>query len=148
MDGWRGVASNQRATDYGMDKANYFARANCDVIVMIAIETPEGVRNARAIAATEGVDGIFIGPNDLATSMGHMADPSQPDVREAIRTVEEAALAEGKFLASIAAPGADAQAKFDRGYSLLYVFSDTSSLAQAALAARRNSVPAPLPDRD
>ena len=51
--GVRGIAGSQRATNFSLSKADYYARANEDVIVMIAIETPEGVGNIREIASVE-----------------------------------------------------------------------------------------------
>ena len=132
--GVRGVATSQRATCYGMEKMAYLTRANRDVVVMLAIETPEALADIEAIAATEGVDGIFLGPSDLSTSMGYLAAPGQPEVQAAIRTVEAAAKRHGKFLSTISSGGEDMRRKFDLGYSLLYLFSDTTGLAAAAQA--------------
>jgi len=130
--GFRGVATSQRATTYGLEKNTYVPAANDTVVVMVAIETYEAVQNIEEIAAVEGVDGIFIGPADLSTSMGHLINPAHPDVQEAIRHVEEVTLKSGKFLATVSSGGEDARKKYDRGYSLLYPFSDTSNLALAA----------------
>lgn len=132
--GIRGVATSQRATGFGMQKMDYLTRANRDIVVMLAIETPEGVENIDAIASVEGVDGIFVGPTDLSTSMGYLADPGQPEVQAAIRKVEAAAKKHGKFLSTISSGGEDMRKKFDLGYSLLYLFSDTTGLAAAAQA--------------
>ena len=132
MQGIRGIAGSQRAVCYGLDKADYYAHANSDIIVMIAIETPEGVKNIHDIVSVDGLDGIFIGPADLSTSMGYLANPSAPEVQKKIHEIEEAVIGSGKFLATVASGMEDAIAKYDRGYSLLYVMSDTSSLAAAA----------------
>lgn len=130
--GVRGIAGSQRAVNFGLDKAEYYRRADQEIIVMVAIESREGVKNIDAIASVEGVDGIFIGPSDLATNYGHIADPSFPDVQEAIRIIEDSAKAHNKFLATIA-PNADAAQKlYDRGYSLIYFMSDSTSLSAAA----------------
>lgn len=130
--GFRGVAGSQRATNFSLSKADYYARANEDTIVMVAIETPEGVANIREIASVEGVDGIFIGPVDLSTSMGYLANPSVPEVQEAIRQVEEGTKEAGKFLATIA-PNAEAAKKlYDRGYTMVAFLSDTTGLAKLA----------------
>ena len=132
--GLRGVAGTQRAVNFGMDKFEYYRRADQEIIVMVAIESQQGVENIDAIASVEGVDGIFIGPSDLATNFGHIADPSYPEVQEAIRTVEASAKAHNKFLGTIAANADAAQKLYDRGYSLVYFMSDTSTLALAAKA--------------
>ena len=131
--GVRGIAGSQRAVCYGQDKADYYARANKDIIVMIAIETPEGVANIEKIAAIPGLDGIFIGPADLSTSMGHLANPAHPEVQAAIRHIEEVVNASDKFLGTVSAGKEDTVAKFERGYNLLYAISDTTGLSNLAV---------------
>lgn len=132
MQGVRGIAGSHRAVNYGMSKEDYFPRANKDVMVIIAIETPKGVANIREIVSVEGVDGIFIGPMDLATSMGHLANPAHPEVQEAIRQIEEVVLPSDKFLATLA-PNAEAAKKFyDKGYRLVYMMSDVGCLVKTA----------------
>lgn len=132
MQGVRGIAGSHRAVNYGMCKGDYYPRANRDVLVIVAIETPLGVKNVKEIAQVEGVDGIFIGPMDLATSMGHLANPAHPEVQEAIRQIEEVVLPSDKFLATLA-PNAEAAKKFyDKGYGLVYIMSDVGVLVKNA----------------
>jgi 4-hydroxy-2-oxoheptanedioate aldolase len=85
-DGVRGVAGTTRATRYGRVKA-YHARAAEELCVLVQIETSDALAQLEAIAATPGVDGVFIGPNDLAASMGHAGDAGNPAV---IAAVEDA----------------------------------------------------------
>ena len=134
MDGVRGIAMSHRAITYGMDKDDYFPRANKDLIVIVAIETPLGVENIKEIAAVDGVDGIFIGPADLATSMGHLANPAHPEVQEAIRKIEEAVIPTGKFLGTVAPNAEAAQKLYDRGYGIIYMMSDIGAIVKAAKA--------------
>lgn len=130
--GVRGLAGSHRGVNYGMNKEDYFPRANRDTMVIIAIETPEGVRNVKEITAVEGVDGIFIGPMDLATNMGHLANPAHPEVQAAIKEIEDAVLPSGKFLATLA-PSAEAAKKFyDKGYGLVYMMSDVGAIVKTA----------------
>jgi len=132
MQGVRGLAGSPRAINYGMNKADYFPRANRDTLVIAAIETPLGVANIREITAVDGVDGIFIGPMDLATSMGHLADPSHPEVQEAIRKIEEVVIPSNKFLATLAPNAQAAKAFYDKGYGLVYMMSDSAAIAKVA----------------
>ena len=134
MQGVRGIAMSHRAITYGMDKDRYFPRANKELMVIIAIETPLGVKNIREIVSVEGVDGIFIGPADLATSMGHMGDPGHPEVQAAIRTIEEAVLPTGKFLGTVAADAAAAKKLYDKGYGIIYMMSDVGAIVKTACA--------------
>lgn len=134
LKGVRGIAMGHRAVNYGMRKAEYFPHANDEVLVIVAIETPLGVENIEQIVSVEGVDGIFIGPADLATSMGHLADPSHPEVQAAIKRIEEVVIPSGKFLGTVAANAEAAKKLYDRGYGIVYMMSDVAALAQRAQA--------------
>lgn len=135
LEGNRGLAPSPRAGGYGMNGLNYLENANEQILVMVAVETYEAVTNIDAIAATPGLDGIFIGPMDLATSMGHFCNPGAEEVQKAISSIEDAAKKSGKFLGTVAGSFEQAQALYDKGYGLVVVMSDTTSLAKMALEA-------------
>ena len=80
--GERGVAFLTRAARYGMepDRATYFARANEAKLVSLHIETVEAVRNLDEILEVGGADVYFVGPGDLAVSMGYAHEPNHPEV--------------------------------------------------------------------
>jgi len=130
--GWRGIAGSQRAVNYSLNKADYYQRANEDVLVIVAIETPKGVENIEEIASVEGVDGIFIGPADLSTCMGYLANPNVPEVQEAIAKIEAGAKKYGKFLGTVASNMEAAKELYDRGYSIVYFMSDVTAIASQA----------------
>ena len=69
----------------------------------------EGADNIDAIAATEGVDGIFVGPSDLAAALGHLGNASHPDVQKAIQHIFNRASAHGKPSGILAPIEADAR---------------------------------------
>jgi 4-hydroxy-2-oxoheptanedioate aldolase len=81
--GTRGVAGITRASRYGAVDG-YLSRANDEICLLVQVETAEALRNIEAIAAVDGVDGIFVGPADLAASMGHPGNPAAPEVKAAI----------------------------------------------------------------
>ena len=81
--GIRGMAGTTRATRYGA-VADYATRAHEEICVLVQVETAEALGNIEAIAAVEGVDGIFIGPADLAASMGYPGQGSHPEVKAAV----------------------------------------------------------------
>jgi 4-hydroxy-2-oxoheptanedioate aldolase len=81
--GFRGVAGLSRASRFGTI-AGYIARANAEICLLVQVETAAALANIEAIAAVEGVDGIFIGPSDLAASLGFPGQPGAPEVRAAI----------------------------------------------------------------
>lgn len=140
--GIRGVAASPRAAGFGQAGAmDYLKSANEEILVITAIETGEAVENLDEILAVEGLDGIFVGPMDLATSMGHFANAAHPEVKAAIATIEEKTLAAGKFLGTVAGSWDQAKTKYARGYQLLMLMSDSVGLASLAseTVARFNS---------
>ncbi|MDN7385428.1 2-dehydro-3-deoxyglucarate aldolase [Escherichia coli] len=80
-EGIRGVSVSHRANMFGT-VADYFAQSNKNITILVQIESQQGVDNVDAIAATEGVDGIFVGPSDLAAALGHLGNASHPDVQK------------------------------------------------------------------
>lgn len=81
--GIRGMAGTTRATRYGAVK-DYATRAPEEICVLVQVETAEALEQIESIAAVEGVDGIFIGPADLAASMGYPGQGSHPEVKAAV----------------------------------------------------------------
>ncbi len=80
--GVRGMAG-ARASRWG-HLPDYFKRANQEVCLLVQVESREALKNLDAIAATPGVDGVFIGPADLSASMGHVGNAAHPEVQAAI----------------------------------------------------------------
>lgn len=82
--GARGVAGVTRASRYGR-VADYYKRAHEQLCLLLQIETRQGLDNLEAIARIDGVDGLFIGPADLAAGLGHLGEQQHPEVQSAIR---------------------------------------------------------------
>ncbi len=93
--GIRGVAGLTRAGRFGA-VANYTARAEQELCLIVQVETSEACAQIEAIAAVDGVDGLFIGPSDLAASMGHPGAPGHPAVVAAIEDAITRIVAAGK----------------------------------------------------
>ena len=81
--GIRGVAGITRATRYGTVD-DYARRAEEELCLLVQVETKSALDEIEPIAAVDDVDGIFIGPADLAASMGFPGDPGHPKVKAAI----------------------------------------------------------------
>lgn len=81
--GVRGMAGMTRATRYGRVD-DYFNQVEEELCLVVQVETVDGLNALDAIATTDGVDGVFIGPADLSASMGLPGQTSHPKVREAI----------------------------------------------------------------
>lgn len=133
--GIRGVAGSPRAQGYGQNVRDYLVCANDEILLLTAVETPAAVANLESILAVDGVDGVFIGPMDLATNMGYLGDPGHARVQEMIAQVEEKVLGSGKALATISASWEQAQRLYNKGYQMIMLMADGVSLAK--LAAER-----------
>ena len=116
---------------------DYFERANDEILVLGMIETREALRNLDAILGTPGLDGIYIGPNDLAIDLGHApkAEHDHPDVVAAVasvrRTVTERGLIAGIFCSS----GEAARHRLAEGFRLVTPGNDAAILRGAMAAA-------------
>jgi len=135
--GSRGVAVTHRANRYGRVK-DYFKRANEEICVLLQIETATALKNLEAIAAVEGVDGLFIGPGDLAAGLGHLGDTGHPEVRVAIEHAFKRICQAGKAPGILTPVEADARHWLSLGCVVLGVGSDVGLLARHSeeLAAR------------
>jgi len=129
-DGIRGVSTGSRAAGYGRIK-DYVKAAGAEICVLVQIETMKGVDNIDAIAAVPGVDGVFVGPNDLAASMGHLGDTMNPVVQDTIGRVLAACQKAGKPAGYLTGNEAEAKKWLDAGYRFVAVGTDNGSLAKA-----------------
>jgi 4-hydroxy-2-oxoheptanedioate aldolase len=113
------------------------AEANESVVVLAMIETPEGLENVEAIAATPGLDGLYIGPSDLTIAVGGSGpiDPSVADAFEAAlvrirRACEDNGIAAGLHTRS----GEEAAKRTSEGFTLLSVAGDVAHFEAASRA--------------
>ena len=132
--GVRGVGSAlARVARWGM-VPNYLADASDHVSTFVQIESEEAAKNAAEIVATPGIDGIFIGPSDMAASMGHLGQGSHPDVVANVETAIDAALEAGVFVGVNAFGAADAERYMQRGVHFVGATADVSLLVSGAKA--------------
>lgn len=135
--GVRGVAVSHRGNRYGRVK-DYYKRIGDELCVLVQIETRQAVQNLEAIAAVEGIDGLFIGPSDLAADLGHLGEPGHPEVRAVIEEALKRIRKTGKAPGILAPVEADARHWLSVGCVVLAVGSDTGLLARQSeeLAAK------------
>jgi len=82
--GVRGVAGVTRASRFGR-VSDYAKRAHEELCLLVQVETREGLDNLEKIARVEGIDGVFIGPADLAAGLGHLGNQGHAEVQAAIK---------------------------------------------------------------
>jgi 4-hydroxy-2-oxoheptanedioate aldolase len=127
-EGLRGAGPG-RATLYGLEREAAIANARAETVVAIQVETGMAVENLDAILEVEGVDLIFVGPNDLSHSLGR---PPEEELRAVIDDVLQRAKAAGR-LTGILAPTAELAARYRAaGCSLLILGTDLGCLANGA----------------
>jgi 2-dehydro-3-deoxyglucarate aldolase/4-hydroxy-2-oxoheptanedioate aldolase len=123
-EGERGVAGSVRANYYGTRFDDYVEAANDEVLLMVQIETATGADRADDILSVPGVDGVFIGENDLSTT--HRA-PGQKDVKSVQDDVNRivAAAEDHDAVTGIVAPVPERiERRVDEGFDLVSVGSD------------------------
>ncbi|MEN5158555.1 HpcH/HpaI aldolase family protein [Achromobacter spanius] len=144
--GRRGSAFSTRAAGYGaFGGAGHTQRSNDGVGFIAMIETPEAIAAAGEIAAVDGVDAVFIGPNDLAHAMGHGSDWNAEPVQRAIEAGLRAIAGAGKCSGIIALTPQDEEkygAMGARYFANVSTSIITRALAQAASAGREAKPPA------
>jgi 4-hydroxy-2-oxoheptanedioate aldolase len=133
--GRRGSAFSSRAAGYGaFGGIAHTTRSNEGIALIAMIETPEGVENAQAIAAVEGVDAVFVGPNDLAHAMGHDNNWASPPVEAAIEKALRAVAAAGRCAGTIALTP-EAEDKYAQWGARYFANVATSIITQALAKA-------------
>ena len=110
---------------------DYLTHADGQVCLVLQVENELGLAALDGIAAVEGVDAVFIGPADLAASLGHPGNPLHPDVRAAMRRAFTTIRATGKACGSIATDETLARAYQAEGCNFLALGTDTGLLAAA-----------------
>lgn len=130
-DGIRGVAGSTRASLYGRDK-NYFKNARQEICLIVQVETSEALSNIDDIAGVDGVDAVFVGPSDLAASMGHIGNPAHEEVQSAIKKAVLRLKILGIPAGILAVTEEDAHRYLDWGYTFVAAGGDTVLLARGA----------------
>jgi 4-hydroxy-2-oxoheptanedioate aldolase len=115
---------------------DYLREANEGTLTLAMIETRTALENVAAIAATPGIDALFIGPYDLSTALskGAAQDIDAPEVDEAIEAIGEAARKAGKIPGIYCRDPERALAMAGRGFRFLTVGSDLGLLRDGAMA--------------
>lgn len=129
-EGVRGMGSAlARASRWGQIE-DYLIHADDEVCLILQLESPQALANLEAIAALEGVDGLFIGPADLSAAMGHRGNPGHPEVRAAIDDAITRIRAAGKAAGIITLDEAEARGYLASGCGFVGVGVDALVLAE------------------
>ena len=131
-EGVRGMGSALSRGSRWQAHERYVHEANDEVCVLVQAESAEAMKNIDAIAATPGVDGVFIGPADLSASMGHRGNPGHPEVQAMIEHAVARILAAGKAPGILSTSEAQARKWLQAGARFVAVGADTIILVNGA----------------
>ena len=134
-EGVRGVAGSTRAAGFTRYK-DFMARANDEIALILQIESREALDDLDAICRVPGVDAVFIGPSDLAASLGHRGNAAHPDVNvPSVKRSRSAKLQAGQ---SVFWPWMARRSRLEQGATMVGVGTDMHLLIAGAdaLAAR------------
>jgi 4-hydroxy-2-oxoheptanedioate aldolase len=124
--GVRGAGAMFAPAAFNQNGREYLAGANDNVIIIVQIESRAAVESVEAIARVDGVDALFVGPNDLASSMGYIAfdHASIPEVQDAIARILRASLDAGKFAGHFALNAESAALRIRQGFHFVNCGAD------------------------
>ncbi len=129
--GIRGVAVASRASRFGRTPG-YLTKANSEMCVLVQVETRSAMEQLEAIAKVDGVDGVFIGPSDLAASLGHLGNPQAGEVQKAIQDAVKRLKALRKPAGILTGNEEEARRYIDWGYLFVAVGADVGLLSKSA----------------
>jgi len=135
-EGIRGVAGLTRASRFGLIP-DYTARANSEICLLAQVETAAALDRIEEIAAVDGVDGMFIGPADLAASMGHPGNPDHPAVKAAMLDAVRRIVAAGRPAGILSLDPDFLGQAMAAGTTINAVDTDTAILLRGARALAR-----------
>lgn len=110
---------------------DYLAHADDAMCLLVQVETRAGLDNLEAIAAVEGVDGVFIGPADLSAALGHLGDAGHPEVRGTIDNAITRIRSAGKAAGIVTVDESEARDYLEAGCTFVGVGVDTLLLMNA-----------------
>lgn len=131
--GIRGVAASLARAARWNGIPDYVWQADAEVCLVVQVETRLGLENLDAILAVDGVDAVFIGPADLAASLGHLGEAGHPEVLAAIEDALRRIAAAGKAAGVFVTDAALAARYRALGASFVAVGGDTTLLRGAAV---------------
>ena len=139
--GIRGVGSALSRSARWNRVEGYLQSADEHVSLFVQVETTDAVDAAGEIAAVDGIDGVFVGPSDLAASMDLIGEQTHPDVVAAVLRAFEAVHAAGAPVGVNAFDPAAAGAYLDAGADFILVGADVTVLARESEGLAGRYVP-------
>jgi 4-hydroxy-2-oxoheptanedioate aldolase len=130
--GVRGVGSALgRASRWNRDRG-YLARADEGITLLVQVETRRGLEEIESIVGVDGIDGVFVGPSDLAASLGHLGQQDHPDVVTTVEAAIATVISLGKAAGVNAFVEPMARRYLEAGCRFVLVGADVTMLARGS----------------
>lgn len=130
--GKRGVAKMIRATGFGKNFDNYYKESTENLLGIVQIETEEVLSHLDEVAATDGIDVLFIGPSDLTMALGIFGQFDHPLFKDALKATVNAAEKAGKATGILLFNPDDFKTYRNLGIRMLACGSDATFVAEGA----------------
>lgn len=131
-EGTRGVARMVRATNFGSDFEEYYTNQKKNLVCIVQIETEEILNSLDAVAATDGIDVLFVGPMDLSVALGVLGQPDHPKFIDAIKATADAAKKEGKAAGILLQKPEEFERYYELGFRFIACGSDSGFVRDGA----------------
>lgn len=136
--GIRGIGASISRVSRWLAFPDYLANGEEEICLLVQVESKLGLDNIAAIAAVEGIDGVFLGPSDLAASLGHRGNPGHPDVVAAIEGGIASILKTGKPAGLLTPDERLARRYLELGATFVAVGTEATLLANSVRALAKN----------
>ncbi|KAG5795787.1 hypothetical protein H9Q69_005166 [Fusarium xylarioides] len=135
-NGFRGTGAMFAPAAFNLPGRDYLLNANNNVMIFVQIESRKGVENVEEIANVDGIDMLFIRPNDLASSLGYVAF-DHAEVQQSTQRILDATLAAGKHAGHFALDAATAAQRYEQGFHFVNCGADIVALTSQMSAETR-----------
>ncbi len=132
--GVRGIGASISRVSRWLAFPDYLANGEEEICLLVQVESKLGLENVAAIANVDGIDGVFLGPSDLAASLGHRGNPGHPGVVAAIEAAIATILATGKPAGLLTPDEKLARRYLELGATFVAVGTEAALLANATRA--------------
>jgi 4-hydroxy-2-oxoheptanedioate aldolase len=132
--GIRGIGASISRVSRWMAFPDYLANGEDEICLLVQVESRLGLDNVAAIAQVDGIDGVFLGPSDLAASLGHRGNPGHPDVVAAIEGAIATILATGNPAGLLTPDERLARRYLELGATFVAVGTEATLLANSVRA--------------
>jgi 4-hydroxy-2-oxoheptanedioate aldolase len=140
--GTRSVGGSLHSLNFGTSAAEYYRKANDEILIIVQAEHIDAVENIDAILAVEGIDAVFVGPNDLLASMGKTPQMTSDDPQfvDALARIRRAAERHGVAPGLHVADASQARLRIQEGWRFVAISSELGFMSDGAAKSAHETI--------